>query len=116
MGSTSWRLTRPLRMAGSLLRHIRGGTLRELGRRLLRRLVLRVTASERMRRLLIPMLLRVPGAAERISTMLNAIKQSDAAPGSPAALQLPAELKALPASARRVLADLERARRNSTGS
>lgn len=106
--SASWRLTRPLRAAGAVLRHLRHGQ----GKELLRKIVLRVTRNERARRLLIPILLRFPGRATQVTQVLNTIKQGAPDAPAPHAVQVPEELRALPASARKVLADLQRARRH----
>jgi hypothetical protein len=107
--STSWRLTRPLRVAGRAARSLaRPG--------LLRRITLRMTSSERLRRLLIPLLLRFPGLRRRVSAFLAAVKEPQAAPMTPALAAVPEELRALPASVRGVLADLRRARGNTTRS
>ena len=94
--STSWRVTSPLRLAGALPRRLRA---------LLRRLILRASASERLRRLLIPVLLRFPGQIAHISKVLADIRQ----PAPPPIPDLPDELRAMPAEARRVLDDLQRA-------
>jgi FkbM family methyltransferase len=101
--STSWRLTRPVRVAGRSVRAL-------LRPGLLRRLALRVTASERLRRLLIPVLLRFPALRRRVSALLAAAKEVQAAPLPPALAAIPEELRALPVSVRGVLADLRRAR------
>jgi FkbM family methyltransferase len=106
--STSWRITRPVRALGSAVHYVRAGR----GRELLRKAVMRVTQNERMRRLLIPILLRIPGGPARVSRMLNAIKQGAPEAAAPNAVHVPEELRALPASARKVLTDLQRARRN----
>jgi FkbM family methyltransferase len=108
-GSTSWRITRPLRATSALAR-------RMLRPELARRVALRLTASERMRRLIIPVLLRFPGLRRRVSAVLAAVKEPQNAPLPPALAAVPEELRALPVSVRSVLADLQRARRNNTGS
>jgi FkbM family methyltransferase len=105
--SRSWRLTDPLRRARGTLRSLRRGTV-------LRRAVQRLSASERLRRLIIPLLLRHPKLGRRVAASLAAIKQ--AAPAPAAAVTVPDELRALPASVRGVLADLQRARHRHTGS
>ncbi|MDB5936036.1 MAG: Methyltransferase FkbM [Massilia sp.] len=102
--STSWRVTRPLRSVGALVRLVRRGAL-------LRALVTRVTGNERMRRLLLPVLLRFPWIARRVSVALAGIKHSTPDAGS-AEAQLPDHIRALPVSARKVLADLKQARRH----
>jgi FkbM family methyltransferase len=100
--STSWKVTRPLRVVGSVVH--------ALGRpHLARRIVIRLTANERLRRLLIPALLRHPKLNQRVSSSLAAIKL-DPPQQAPAGVEVPEHLKGLPASVRVVLADLQRAR------
>ncbi len=106
VASTSWRVTQPLRMAGTMVHLARRGAL-------LREAVARVTASERMRRLLLPMLQRAPWVAKKVSVTLAGIKHATPEPGS-AEAHLPEHIRALPVSARTVLADLKRARSNLT--
>ena len=104
LASTSWKVTRPLRAAGSL-----AIALRRPG--LARRIVNRITANERVRRLVIPVLRRHPAINERVSASIASIKLD---PPQQAAfgIEVPEELKGLPQSARTVLADLQRARGN----
>jgi hypothetical protein len=102
LDSTSWKATRPLRMAGSLVIRLRRPGL-------VRRALLRATQIEPLRRLLIPILLRYPPLARRVSTTLQAARQAtplEIAPG----IEVPPELRGLPASVRTVLDDLQRAR------
>lgn len=101
--STSWRITHPLRIASSHAKRARG-----LPRELLRRGAVAVTRNERLRKLIIPVLLRFPGLAQRVSATLSAIKQGGATTHGLAA-HVPPELRGLPLSARRAAADLKRA-------
>lgn len=110
--STSWRVTWPLRKAGALLRRLRAPGLRAHGSALLRRAAVRVTGSERMRRLIIPVLLRFPRLSKKVSAVLREVKQAPTASVA-AAVQVPDEIRAMPVSARKVLDDLQRARRNA---
>jgi hypothetical protein len=100
--STSWKVTRPLRMVGSVVHALRRPHLA-------RRIVTRLTANEHLRRLLIPALLRHPKLNQRVSASLAAIKL-DPPQQAPAGVEVPEHLRALPASVRTVLADLQRAR------
>lgn len=100
--STSWKLTRPLRMVGSVVHALRRPHLA-------RRIVTRLTANERLRRLLIPALLRHPKINQRVSASLAAIKLAPPQQ-APAGVEVPEHLRGLPASVRTVLADLQRAR------
>lgn len=104
LASTSWKVTRPLRAAGSLVIALRSPGLA-------RRVVNRLTANERVRRLVIPVLRRHPAINERVSASIASIKLD---PPQQAAfgIEVPEELKGLPQSARTVLADLQRARGN----
>jgi FkbM family methyltransferase len=106
--STSWKITAPLRAVGRVVR-----ALRRPG--LARRVVVRVTGNERIRRLLIPVLLRYPAMGKKVSTSIAAIKQATPEPLSPLAVAVPEELKGLPVSVRAVLGDLQRARGNHAG-
>jgi len=104
LASTSWKVTRPLRAAGSLAIALKSPNLA-------RRIVNRLTANERVRRLVIPVLRRHPALGERVSASIASIKLD---PPQQAAfgVEVPEELKGLPQSARTVLADLKRARGN----
>lgn len=107
--STSWRVTRPLRRAGTALHGLRRPHL-------LRRVVTRLTRIELLRRTLIPVLLRFPWLARRVSVQLATIKQTAPAPLPADVPPVPDELRGLPESVRTVLADLQRARNLPTGS
>lgn len=104
LASTSWKVTRPLRAAGSLVL-----ALRRPG--LARRVVNRITANERVRRAVIPVLRRHPAINERVSASIASIKL-DPPQQATFGVEVPEELKGLPQSARTVLADLQRARGN----
>ncbi|MEM8514422.1 FkbM family methyltransferase [Massilia sp. MP_M2] len=107
--STSWRVTRPLRRAGTMLHGLRRPHL-------LRRVVTRLTRIELLRRTIIPVLLRFPWLARRVSVQLATIKQTAPAPLPADVPAVPDELRGLPESVRTVLADLQRARNLPTGS
>jgi FkbM family methyltransferase len=104
--STSWKVTRPLRMAGSLMLRLRRPGLA-------RRLLTRVTKNQRLRRALIPLLLRYPALNRRVSGALQAVKGS--LPQPVVNIDVPEELRGLPVSVRTVLADLQRARKHTGG-
>lgn len=100
LNSTSWKVTRPLRMAGTLVHRLRAVPYKARAVGLARRILSRLTRNERVRRLFIPLLLRFPEQATKVARTLNAIKQG------------PGDAPALPASVQKVLGDLHRARRN----
>jgi FkbM family methyltransferase len=107
LDSPSWKLTQPLRALGTWLQRLRGPGLARPG--LARRTLQCVSADERMRRVLIPVLLRYPALGRRVSGVLRRVRQ-DAPAAAPAALVVPEDLRHLPASVRTVLADLRRVR------
>jgi FkbM family methyltransferase len=106
--SRSWRVTKPLRAVARVYRALRAPGLA-------RRVATRITANERLRRAIIPFLLRYPALGKRVSSSLQAIKQAVPGP-APAGAAVPEEMRALPASVRTVLADLQQARSKHTGS
>lgn len=105
--STSWRITRPIRGIGRVVQWLRRQGL-------VRRVVTRVTSSERLRRALIPIMLRYPALGKRVSAALSAIKQAPAL--SPELAHVPEEMRGMPASVRAVFVDLKRARSKHQGS
>lgn len=106
--STSWKVTHPLRKAGALLARLRRPHL-------LQRLVKRLTRIELLRRLLIPILLRYPALGRRVAVTLVAVKQAAPDPLPEDVAHVPDELRGLPVSVRKALADLQRARNPHTG-
>lgn len=106
--STSWKITRPLRLAGAVVRGLRRPQRT-------RRIVTRLTRSESLRRLLIPVLLRFPALNRRVQSSLAAIKQLPPEPLPEGVKPVPDELRGLPPSVRKVLGDLQQARRQHTG-
>lgn len=102
--STSWRVTRPLRLAGRLLQ---GGTLRTALRQAPRRTLIALAQVPLVRRVAFGMLRRVPGLEKRFLAWYARARGNGAGivPSG-----VPPALAHLPQSARRVLADLERPR------
>lgn len=109
--SWSWRLTAPLRGMARVMRAATGGSVQQRAHRQLVHVVRRVTANQFTRRLLVPLLTRFPSLDARVSQALGAIKQT--APAQAPQMDVPEELRELPASARKVLADLKRRCRKS---
>jgi len=107
--STSWRVTRPLRRAGTMLHVLRRPHL-------MRSTVARLSRNQTLRRILIPVLLRFPSLFRRISVQLATIKQTAPAPLPADVPAVPDELRGLPVSVRTVLTDLQRVRNLHTGS
>jgi len=107
LASTSWKVTHPLRMAGTLAIHLRSPGL-------VRRTLAGLSANERLRRTALPFLMRHPRLARRISAAVQAVKLDPPQP-APNGHALPAELQGLPASVRAVLSDLRRARNHMDG-
>lgn len=106
--STSWKITRPLRLAGAVVHGLRRPQRTK-------RIVTRLTRNESLRRLLIPMLLRFPALNRRVQSSLAAIKQLPPEPLPEGVKPVPDELRSLPPSVRKVLGDLQQARRQHTG-
>ncbi len=108
LASPSWKLTEPLRTLGAFARRLHGAGL---ARRTLQRVVQHASTSERVRRTLIPVLLRYPALNRRVSSLLRRVRQAPpVSTAASAALAVPEDLRHLPASARSVLTDLRRAR------
>ncbi|MDP3670739.1 MAG: FkbM family methyltransferase [Telluria sp.] len=118
--SWSWRLSHPVRLAGAALRVVTGANPRQKLGALLLRGVHRVGENERARRVFIPLLRRFPALREGVSQTIATIKQAappdTGAPAQVSQVAVPEELRALPLSARKVLADLKRSRRPPTSS
>lgn len=106
--STSWRVTLPLRRVGTLVHKLRRPDR-------VRRIVQRLTRNESLRRLLIPLLLRFPALNRRVAMSLATIKQPAPEPLPPGVEPVPDDLRAYPASVRKVLVDLQRARHLQSG-
>jgi len=111
--STSWRVTRPLRMASSAAQLLRA-RLRSGSRGLLRRTVSWLTSRQWLRRLLLPLLAKVPSLDAAVTQAVTRVKQAPEpdAPDATRQQSVAPELQNLSAATRRVLADLERARPN----
>jgi hypothetical protein len=71
--------------------------------------MLRATRNQALRRAVVPVLLRHPELGQRVSSVLQAARQS-AAPEASQNVHVPQHLAHLPASVRGVLADLQRTR------
>jgi len=103
LASTSWRVTQPLRDAGAFVQRLRRPGL---VRRALIHTLAGMGASERMRRIVIPLLLRHPALGRRVSGLLQVLRP--APPLAAATAEVPEDLRDLPASVRAVLLDLRR--------
>lgn len=106
--STSWKITRPLRLAGMIVHGLRQPQRT-------RRVITLLTRNESLRRLLIPMLLRFPALNRRVQSSLATIKLLPPEPLPEDVKPVPEELRGLPPSVRKVLGDLQQARRQHTG-
>lgn len=120
--SHSWRMTNPLRKLGALVQRHSAAACKAGARNAARTLALRLSGNGQVRRLWIPILRRFPGPAARLSALLRAVKQParaqgagmhDDVPAAAAPSAMPDEVRALPLRARRVLADLQRARQRT---
>ena len=120
--SRSWRLTRPVRALGRVLRQLGVGKLRTGAAALPRRVLVATTRNEFARRLLIPLMRRLPDRGMGLSVAINTIKQPPPAPAAPvtaaenAPSAPPDEILHLSAAARKVFADLQHARTTLTNS
>jgi FkbM family methyltransferase len=108
--STSWRVTRPLRLLKRVRRSGLRAKFKRHASRVLRAVLRRLGTSETARRLILPLLRHFPSFQLRLSRVARDIRNS-AAPAQPSDVaEVPAYLSALPLSARAVLADLQRLR------
>lgn len=108
--STSWRVTRPLRLLKRVRRNGLRAKFKRHASRVLRAVLRRLGTSETARRLILPLLRHFPSFQLRLSRVARDIRNS-AAPAQPSDVaEVPAYLSALPLSARAVLADLQRLR------
>ena len=111
LASTSWKVTGPLRYVGAIVHKLRAPGVAQ---RVVKRATTKVTTNQRLRRVLIPIIVRHPALQRRVSATLQAIKQVPVAqPPLPADLVVPEEQRGLPASVRTVLADLQRVRKHA---
>jgi FkbM family methyltransferase len=113
LASTSWRLTAPVRKAGALVIQLRSSSIGTRVRTLLGKFKARIASNERARRIFIPLLRRYPKQVAMITRLLG--RRARPVP-LPDGLDVPDDLRPMPAQARRVLADLQRARSHMTGS
>lgn len=84
LSSSSWRITAPWRMAGHYARRVRHGARPAL-KAVLLALVRATLRRPRLKRLLRPLMARVPGLRARLETMLHHAAQSAAVAPEPAA-------------------------------
>ncbi|WP_313706121.1 FkbM family methyltransferase, partial [Massilia sp.] len=122
--STSWRVSKPVRVVGRVYRRLAGARpdMPQIDRAnavaLLKRTALQrlraVAGSPSVRKYVMPPLLRIPGMQQSLLRVAIALRQNAA----PAAAEVapPAGLGDLSPRARAALADLERARRRSSNS
>ena len=123
--STSWRLSKPLRLAGQMYRRatgdvpatpsIRRTDLLGVAKRSARETLRAVAALPPVRKYVVPPLLRIPGVEPRLMRLAMSLRQSaPPLPGVAAATPLPAGAADLSPAARNALSALERARHRSS--
>ena len=107
--STSWRLTRPLRAVVTLGRSgDLPGKVRRTAITQLRKVLRRLAASQRARRLILPALKRFPALDARLTAAVARVKNTADTTAPLHHADVPAHLSELPVSTRKVLADLQR--------
>jgi FkbM family methyltransferase len=123
--SRSWRLTQPIRWVTALYhQHMvlepflpRGWQALKLGvKQRSAKTVGWIVSREVLRRFFLPHLARMPAFNEKMDRMVSRLRDDPPPPPDNNEAQVPEHLRQLPASARKVLADLMRARGTHSGS
>lgn len=111
--STSWRITRPLRLAGHVIKRVRQGAIRRVLTRKLRKPLRWLANQQAFRRVMFRILERCPALEQRVQRAWASVRDVETSPQFAAQFaNIPPGQAMMPQPVRKVLGDLQRLHSN----